>query len=901
MKPVYRGWLIELLGVMGLGSLQWLLTPILNLGQILHLNDNAFRLLAIALVVLSWGGWWLFRKIRAGHQDDSFIRALLKDFGGTDDEESAQQRVDHLAHRFEEALLQFRKSGPQKRLVEQSWYVLIGAPGSGKTTALLQSGLHYPLKHQIGHTMVAGVGGTRYCDWFFTQEAVLIDTAGRYTTQDSHESLDALEWKAFLRLLKTHRPRHPLNGIILTVALTDLIEADVGAMESLSRSLRDRIAEINGALKGHLPVYFMLTKADRILGFNECFQDFTAEERIQVWGDTLLLEDSISPPKVIDLIRLYQRSVERLLPFIGARLAKENDPQAKTLILYFPEQLASIESRLETLLQGVMDAQGGDQPAWIRGIYITSATQNGTPIDRLLAGMSSGFGLSFPLAEAFTGIGKSYFTQDLFNRVIFPESAIATFDEDLIRRQRRWRKSLRVGLAVLSLMVLFYFFSLFLAESKRLDEAHQRITAWAQGHSVGGNALDSVRSEVLSRLDQWAPSESGSALVLGFWRQGTGVDKALEMAYQEQLIRSFKPLVLKDIESVLRENTAAPVEQFDLLKAATMLAKADHWDADALRELLLPYHQMMRWSVPFVRHLNHLLTLPPTVTAVDESLLNEVRNRLLRMPPITLLMARFHRVMVITNGPQDLILQSAAGPLADQLFITGDGTGQGDVTIPSLYTVDGYRNVFLQRLPGFMVSVLKDHWVLHGLQHAPTVAEAARLYGDLEQAYLKQYFEAWNRALNDLSIKQAIGLEASVAQIDVLQSSSNPLAFILETLDRETTLVVEGKLQNSLHLPLEGGGLTLPISQTPLLALKSSFKKLIDAGNDTAEDLSPLTQILMNLTPIKEGLMDHQLGGSRAAVIAARVHEARAGQEALPEPLRRWIGTLLDHYATQAR
>ena len=901
MKPIYRGWLIELLGVMGLSSLQWLLTPILNLGEILHLNDNAFRLLAIFLVLASWGGWWLFRKVRAGHQDDSFIRALLKDFGGTEDEESAQQRVDHLAHRFKEALVLFRKNGPSKRLVEQSWYVLIGAPGSGKTTALLQSGLHYPLKHQTGHAMVAGVAGTRHCDWFFTNEAVLIDTAGRYTTQDSHESLDALEWKTFLRLLKKHRPRHPLNGIILTVAFTDLIEGDAAAIESLSKSLRDRIVEINGSLKGHLPVYLMLTKADRVLGFNECFHDLTAEERTQVWGETLILEDPITSPKVSDLMMLYQRSVERLLPFIGSRLAKENDPQAKTLILFFPEQLAIIESQLEILLKGVLDVQSGDQPAWLRGVYMTSATQNGTPIDRLLEGMSSGFGLSFPLAEAFTGIGKSYFTQALFARVIFPESSVATFDEDLIRQERLRRKSLRVGLAALSMIILFYLFALFLTESKRLDESTSKVTAWAQWHSTGSDDLNSVRSEVLSRLDQWTPHETRSSMSFGFWRQGTGVDKALQMAYQEQLIRRFKPLLLRDIESVLRQESLAPVEQYDLLKAAMMLSKPEHWDADAVRAILLSHSQVLRWSSSFVAHLNELLVLPPSLAVVDESLLNGVRNRLLRMPPIVLLMARFHEVMASKDAPRDLILQSAAGPLADQLFITGDGTGRGDVTIPSLYTADGYHKVFLPQLPGFMVSVLKDHWVLHGLQHAPTVAEAARLYGDLEQAYLKQYFESWHKALDDLTIKEMPSLESSVAQIDVLQSSSNPLALILEIIERETTLVAEDKLQNSLHVPLEGGGLTLPISQTPLLALKSSFKKLIEAGHDTAEDLSPLTEILMHLTPIKEGLLDRQLGGSRSSVILTRVHEVRRAQEQLPEPLRRWIGSLLDHYATQAK
>ena len=51
----------------------------------------------------------------------------------------------------------------------------------------------------------AGVGGTRNCDWWFTDEAVLIDTAGRYTTQDSDARGRQAAWLGFLRLLKKHR------------------------------------------------------------------------------------------------------------------------------------------------------------------------------------------------------------------------------------------------------------------------------------------------------------------------------------------------------------------------------------------------------------------------------------------------------------------------------------------------------------------------------------------------------------------------------------------------------------------------------------------------------------------------------------------------------------------------
>ena len=83
--------------------------------------------------------------------------------------------------------------------------MIIGPPGSGKTTLLSNSGLEFPLADRFGNAAVRGVGGTRSCDWWFTSEAILLDTAGRYTTQDSDESADSAGWVEFLTLLKRHR------------------------------------------------------------------------------------------------------------------------------------------------------------------------------------------------------------------------------------------------------------------------------------------------------------------------------------------------------------------------------------------------------------------------------------------------------------------------------------------------------------------------------------------------------------------------------------------------------------------------------------------------------------------------------------------------------------------------
>ena len=66
-------------------------------------------------------------------------------------------------------------------LYQLPWYAIIGPPGAGKTTALFNSGLRFPLAERHGAEPVRGVGGTRNCDWWFTEKAVLLDTVIKET------------------------------------------------------------------------------------------------------------------------------------------------------------------------------------------------------------------------------------------------------------------------------------------------------------------------------------------------------------------------------------------------------------------------------------------------------------------------------------------------------------------------------------------------------------------------------------------------------------------------------------------------------------------------------------------------------------------------------------------------
>ena len=112
---------------------------------------------------------------------------------------ASAEEVAAMRDKLTNALTLLKKASKSRGyLYEQPWYTIIGPPGAGKTTALLNAGLTFPLAAEMGQGPIAGVGGTRMCEWMFTDDAVLIDTAGRYTTQDSDSAVDKAGWDAFL-------------------------------------------------------------------------------------------------------------------------------------------------------------------------------------------------------------------------------------------------------------------------------------------------------------------------------------------------------------------------------------------------------------------------------------------------------------------------------------------------------------------------------------------------------------------------------------------------------------------------------------------------------------------------------------------------------------------------------
>jgi type VI secretion system protein ImpL len=358
----------------------------------------------------------------------------MADLGPQDvGDEKAAEAIAALREKFEsstDALADgrvTRADGTKLPVVDLPWYVVIGAPGSGNSTVLQQSGLRFPLQGEDSPAQLTGVGGTRYCEWWFSDEAVFIDTAGRYVAHESRYLKDALagnsSWHAFLALLKQNRRDKPINGAIVTVSVTDLLLWAKPERQQFSAHVRMRLSEIYAGLNTRFPVYLLVTKMDLLAGFHEFFDGLDDAARTQVWGTTF--EPGLDP---VDISKKYSGDFavlqDRLYAEMLARLEEEPDLTRRASIYRFPQQFHAIGPLVQEFIGMAFSMQVDHQPFMLRGAYFISATQAGKPIDRVMRTLERAFKVEHSEVEA-SGPSKSFFVTRLLREVIFPEARLA--------------------------------------------------------------------------------------------------------------------------------------------------------------------------------------------------------------------------------------------------------------------------------------------------------------------------------------------------------------------------------------------------------------------------------------------------------------------------------------------
>ncbi|HEX4112744.1 MAG TPA: type VI secretion system membrane subunit TssM [Stellaceae bacterium] len=820
LGPLLGTWFMSFIGLVALALLVWFLGPSLP-----FLESTTARIVVIAAIFVIWLATNLVIVYRRRQSQKKLVSGIA---GAPADSaslarQSASDEVALLRERLEDALKQLRGTNRQKPwaksyLYELPWYMLIGPPGSGKTTALRNSGLNFPLSEKFGRDPVRGVGGTRNCDWWLTDEAVMLDTAGRYTTQDSDQSVDQQAWLGFLDLLKRSRPRQPINGAVVAIGLPELAAAGPAGREAHARAIRTRLKELRERFGMRFPVYLVFAKLDLIAGFVEFFDDFDKSAREQVWGMTFPLEtkDDQAAGAVAHFAPEFDALIERLNQRIVDRLAGERDVERRALIFGFPGQLASLKPMLAEFLGGVFAPSRYEERAMLRGVYFTSATQEGTPVDRLMSAIAQSFAIERQQLRAFSGAGRSYFVTRLFKELIFGEADLVQSDPAKERR-RRLRRGLAYGaiavvmVAVLAVWAMSYLGNRGLIARSEIATAQYDRAAHALDQRI---VNDDNLASVMPVLDMaralpagYDDSRQAAPLRLDFGLyQGAKLGSEAKVAYQRALNGFLLPRLMVGIHNRLAANLDNLDLSMVLLETYLMLGQEGPLNRDLVKRTVnaiwgnpYPGRDGAAGQAALDAHLDALLAEPLDRIPLDAVVVGQARDAVSRMP----LPERAYRE--ILNSPQIVALPTwrvidHAGPAADQVLTRASGKPLTD-GVPGFFTRDGFREL-QQMAPEAVKAEAAQTWVL-GAKYAVT-ATGDRLQplidGTLD-VYLKDYIRQWDALLGDIRLVRLGSTNATIDVLNTLSGPASPLKQLMVAAAAETTLVAPPPPANNAAAP----------------------------------------------------------------------------------------------------
>jgi type VI secretion system protein ImpL len=894
------------------------------------------------VVLVALVTWLVARRVRAALKARSLEQELLRQA----EQQAMNARPDRRAEILElhsqmqrglQALRNSRlASGGGGALYTLPWYMIIGPPGAGKTTALKQSGLVFPFQGPNAGGGVRGVGGTRNCDWWFTNEAILLDTAGRWAT----EADDREEWLAFLDMLRKYRSQKPINGVLVAISVTDLMQATEEQLDSYAKRLRARFDEITTRLQMIVPAYVVFTKADLVAGFVEFWGELSKTERAQIWGMTLPLANAGTR----DTGAAFDEEFDGLIACLHARALRRvgaaRQPEVRQKIAQFPLEFAALKQPLRFFVSALMQPNAYQETPILRGVYFSSGTQEGRPIDRVIDGMRRAFnigpgGAGAMMVQPPKTEAKSYFVTDVFQKVVFPDQAVASRTRQELRRQSLRRAAFGLSALALAAMLVvpgIYTFTqnlAYVSESRDMADRSRSID-WSDASPfvTKVHKLDDLRTRI-QELTRWRAE--GVPLRMGWGMySGDGLYTALRAVYVASLQAQFAEPSRIELERQLAATAATPTRltsdqyhaAFDKLRAYLEMSDAQRIELDWESRTLTGIWAKLLGTVTdsetsaLTPHAAEYIGLVQTGEAppwhVDSNLVNRVQAMLKQMPDAEL---DYTAILKDANdNAQPIKRESIFIGSKFQTFLLAKS--QPPVVVPGAFTRAAWEAVVRDRLDKSRAKHLAEgRWVLGDTQELG-IEHAEQLLQDLRNRYFVDYKNAWAAFLNDFDLRRPVNNNEALDELTSLTENPPPYQKLIAVVANNTHLspppegIVEqakGQLFDRVVDQAKGmvgdSGVPVPEKTKPWVSpVEVDFAPLVTFGvnADGASDSEKptglshyLQQILSKVMGALQDMKDAQTAPDAAALDQTFREAIRGASELVSETQSGFTGPLL--------
>jgi len=921
---------LTVIGLIAISVLIWLGGPFVRFGEDNYapLGNETSRLIMIVGLFAFWGLFILFGRWKDNQRTAKLLNDVEDMSGGVDEGASAQggEEVAVLQKRFVEALsvlkkTKFHNKQGSKALYDLPWYIIIGPPGSGKTTALVNSGLEFPLSDQLGKGAIGGIGGTRNCDWWFTNEAVILDTAGRYTTQDSHKVVDSNAWRGFLDLLIKHRKRRPINGAIVAISIQDILTQTTDERLYHARVIRSRIDELVEHLGINFPIYVMFTKCDLVAGFSEFFEEFGLEQREQVWGMTFPLPDEGIPQafdvKLFD--HKYSELLSRLQPKVLDRVQRERDTQRRAMIYNFPNQFETMRSPIGDFLSQTFGPNRFQQQPLLRGVYFSSGTQEGTPIDRMMSSVVSNFGLPPEVVSQTPGQGKAFFINRLFNNVIFPEAEMVGSNRQYEMMLKWMRRGAFGGLALFFVVSIAVWTAAYSRNQTFLEQVAghlERYQDFASNIREDNHDLRLIIPALaeLKRASEIYQQESLPWLV-GMGLHDSRVADAAKKTYLQQLQKLLLPRIDWRFQQYLVAAKFTDPLLHESLLAYLMLGDKDRFQPEVVKSWLITdwesrYRGQDEVQQVLAVYLDALLAHPLPQITLNQNALDRGRAALRKVPVAEMI---YNRIKSDPVYSRSIDLRGLLGDSTRTVFANRKNSHL--FQMPFMFTKDGYETVDLSKDSPIIKEMFSDRWILG--DEATAVYnnnELGKISERVRSHYMAEYIDRWERFLTGMSVNAFSDLQQSRRILALLADPVySPILAVLKVATENTELspkMPKIKLKNKKAGAIAGffsgdestgeGGI---FKQTPVDKYFREINLLSEASDGAPTRISGTLLSMRNVQAYLDGIILAP-DVSEAAYNAAKtrmvggggdvIKQLRIEASSLPASVQRWLLSVAD-------
>ena len=768
-----KPWFWWLLGTLLVSTLVWIFLPI----------SAVWRLLIILVLVVTWSviNIYLLKKEQKAKLAVAALAKLEElDFS----EEQIQAALKLLNTHFDKAIA---LSGHGDKALP--WYLVLGAEDSGRSSLLKKSGLPYPVANESYQQIVQSEDDL--CQWWFSKQAVFMDTHSTLLTELREDSLQHRVWTRLIELLKEKRRFKPLDGVILCIDLNTLLHQSEEDRANATHALRTRIQSLINKVGIQCPIYIYFTKCDLVAGFAEFFAHLNQQERAHIFGVTLPIMSGNS-------VKLFGKEYDKLLSNLNRQtivsLQKEADPKKAALIANFPLQMVTFKEVIEKYLNAAFESNYYHPAVAVRSVFFTSAFQHGDAIDYLGETASFTFGLDVLNAKQ-KQTEHAFFIKDSFLNYVFPEKKLRLFNTLQMIRQLRNRMLTYAGIGAFAVLIVCLWINSYIQNMSRLDIVDMNIQAFSQeakNITVANKTLMNVLpllNDLNSIQSAYDPADDSLTVKLGLY-QGRKIDAVASSVYSQNLSIYFVPYVVSVVTDELQESSVPSNQLYNALRAYLMLGNPDKLDKDFVYEWLTTYWQIKyRGQADTVASLSEnlgaMLNLPLKPISLNNALVKDARARLSQTTPAQREYFALQELAEISNA-QKLYVSNGVDSDFNQVF----GASAAKLNVPALYTYNGYNDLYKEQLANVLNDERYTDWVL-GVSENKTIdntSDSDLIAQQVTSMYMRDYVNHWNSLLSSLNIVPFNTLAQASNVLSIVSGSNSPIYNVLQTVADNTAL-----------------------------------------------------------------------------------------------------------------